>query len=200
MAGGTQSCGAVLAYDTLAKGEDDNLWSKSRLDIVDVTSETSPSVEAQWNSTNDEFTWNQYLSYAVVTDKGKHSQRPKIAWFWLTDIRGACNVIAEGATSTNLGASMQATGIISGPFPGVYTNSFGLGDYFRGIKGGDQDGSLFLTWGEPVKTSRTSCVPCMQDTWNLSTKITRIRWERTRRIGRNELVSPAPIAIEASGN
>lgn len=201
MAGGTQFCGAVLAYDTLVKGEDDNLWSKSRLDIVDITSETSPSVEAQWNSTSDKFTWNQYLSYAVVTDKGKHAKRPKIAWFWLTDIRGACNVIAEGATSTNLGASMQATGIISGPFPGVYTNSFGLGDYFRGIKGGDQDGSLFLTWGEPVITSRTSCVPCMEDTWNLSTKITRIWWERTwRKTVKNELVSPMPIAIEPPGN
>lgn len=199
MVGGAQSCGAVLAYDSMVKGNDGNLWSKSRLDVVDITSEASPSVEAHWNSTSDEFTWNQYLSYAVVTDKGKHALHPKIAWFWLTDIRGPCNVIAEGATSTNLGATIQATGIIGGPFPGVYTNSFGIGDYFSGIKGGDQDGSLYITWGEPVITSAASCVACMEDTWNLSTKITRIQWGRTGQTGKNEIVSPAPVEIEVSG-
>ena len=48
--GGSQTCGAAIAYDTLVEGEDGNLWSKSRLDIVDITSETSPVVMAQWKS------------------------------------------------------------------------------------------------------------------------------------------------------
>jgi hypothetical protein len=193
--GGTESCGVVLAYDALVRGEDDNLWSKSRLDIVDITSETSPSIEAQWNSTSDKFAWNQYLSYAVVADKGRHTRTPKIAWFWLTDIRGACNVIAEGQTSINLGTSMQPTGIISGPFPGVYTNTFGIGDYFHGINGGDEVG-LYISWGEPVITSSTNCVSCKGNTWNLATKITRIRWERTMRSRKVASVSPGPVAIE----
>ncbi|WP_282160685.1 hypothetical protein [Ulvibacterium marinum] len=179
--GGIDLCGAVLAYDALVKGEDGNLWSKSRLDIVDISSETSPEIVTQWSSTSGDFNWNHYSSYAVVTNKGPNAKRPRIAWFWLTDIRGACNVIAEGATSSNLGGSMQATGIISGPFPGVYTNTFGIGDYFRGIKGGDVDGSLYVSWGEPIITTRSSCVPCKGDTWNLSTKITRISWERIRK-------------------
>jgi len=191
--GGSQTCGAVIAYDSLVKGEDGNLWSKSRLDIVDITSETSPVVKAQWKSTSDQYAWNQYLSYAVVSDKGPNARRPKIGWFWLTDIRGACNVIAEGATSINLGSTVQATGIISGPFPGVVTDSFGIGDYIRGIKGGDDDGSLYVSWGEPVTTSAAECSSCMGDTWNLATKISRIRWVSTGKPGPETVVSPAPV-------
>ncbi len=177
---GNQICGAVVAYDALIGGEDGNPWSKSRLDIIDVTSEQSPSIISQWNSTSSKFTWNQYMSYAVVSDNGQNSKSPKIAWFWLTDIRGECKVIAEGATSINLGTSMQATGIISGPFPAPsLSNTSGIGDYFRGMKGGDKDGSLYLSWGEPVKSS--GCTSCLGDEWNLSTKITRIRWEKIKK-------------------
>jgi hypothetical protein len=191
--GGSQTCGAVIAYDTLVEGEDGNLWSKSRLDVVDITSETSPVVEAQWKSSSDHHAWNQYLSYAVVSDSGPNARRPKIGWFWLTDIRGACNVIAEGATSINLGQTVQPTGIISGPFPGVVTDSFGMGDYIRGIKGGDDDGALYVSWGEPVKTSAAECSTCMGNTWNLATKIARIRWESSGKPRPENVVSPAPM-------
>ena len=179
MDNGNQICGAVVAYDALIKAEDGNLWSKSRLDIVDITNEQSPSIVSRWNSTSDRFKWNQYLSHAVVSDNGRNSNSPKIAWFWLTDIRGACNVIAEGGTSINLGRTMQATGIISGPFPAPSMNVYGIGDYFSGMKGGDKEGSLYVSWGEPVKSP--GCIPCMGDTWNLSTKITRIEWQRIKR-------------------
>lgn len=177
---GNKVCGAVIAYDALVKGSDGNDWSKSRLDIVDITNENNPVIISQWNSTNSEYTWNQYLSHAVVSDNGPNSSSPKIAWFWLTDIRGACQVIAEGATTENLGTSMQATGIISGPFPAASMSSYGIGDYFSGVKGGGKDGALYVSWGEPVKSSSTStaCVTCKGDVLNLATKITRIRWER----------------------
>ena len=197
MFNGNKICGAVVAYDALINGEDGNPWSKSRLDVVDITSEKSPSIISQWNSTSDGFNWNHYLSYAVVSDNGKNSKQPKIAWFWLTDIRSACKVIAEGATSINLGTTMQATGIISGPFPAPSLDAYGIGDYFRGMKGGDKDGSLYLSWGEPVKSP--GCIPCMGDEWNLSTKITRIRWEREKKTRRPKFENTAqgPFLIKA---
>ncbi|MBD0777768.1 hypothetical protein HPE56_08180 [Maribacter sp. ANRC-HE7] len=190
---GSPICGAVVAYDVMVEGEDGNLWSKSRLDVVDVTSEESPSIISHNQSTSDKFTWNQYMSYAVVSDNGPNTKKPKIAWFWLTDIRGPCNLIVEGMTSENLGGKMEPTGIISGPFPGVFMSSYGIGDYFRGMKGGDKDGSLYLSWGEPVKSP--GCVSCMGDEWNLSTKITRIRWEKIKDPElKNKL--PDPILIK----
>lgn len=201
--GGNKTCGAVLAYDSLIRGEDDNLWAKSRLDIIDISNEIDPTVISRWNSTEDKFTWNQYLSYATVT-KNRGSKRPRIAWFWLTDIRGPCNVIAEGATSTDIGNSMHATGIISGPFPAVQTNTFGIGDYIRGIKGGDRDGSLLLSWGEPVPTSSSTCTTCMGRNWNLSTKITRIHWERRRKQTvqptRPDVLLPIPVLHTVNNN
>lgn len=189
---GTKMCGAVVAYDALIKGEDGNDWAKSRLDIVDISDESNPSSIAKWNSTDNEFTWNQYMSYAVVSDFGPNEKSPKIAWFWLTDIRGPCNVIAEGATSINLGNSMQATGIISGPFPAPALSANGIGDYFRGVKGGDKDGALLVSWGEPIRTS-ANCKECKGESYNLSTKITRIHWER------NKVKNPGPIDNTAIG-
>ena len=183
LTGGATRCGAVLAYNSLVQAGDGNLWSKARLDVVSITDEDSPLIEAQWNSTSGRFAWNHYLTYATVTNTPPHTRRPRIAWFWLTDVRGPCAVIAEGATSTNLGGSMQATGVIGGPFPAVHTNTFGLGDYFRGIHGGDHEGSLFVTWGEPVPTTSSTCAPCMGARWNLATKIARIRWGRLARPG-----------------
>ncbi len=197
---GNLVCGAVVAYDAIVEGEDGNFWSKSRLDIIDITSEQSPSIISKWNSTSDKFNWNQYMSYAVVSDNGPNINNPKIAWFWLSDIRGPCNVIAEGATSTNLGASMQATGIISGPFPAITLDSYGIGDYFRGIKGGDKDGSLYLSWGEPVQSiGLFDCTKCNQERWNLSTKITRIRWEKGKKQRQPKLegTSHGPLLIKA---
>ncbi len=193
---GNEVCGAVIAYDALITGEDGNDWSKSRLDVVDITQEESPTIISQSNSTSDKFNWNQYMSYAVVSDNGTNSKMPKIAWFWLTDIRGPCNLIVEGATSVNLGSSLQATGIISGPFPGISMNSYGLGDYFSGMEGGDKDGSLYLSWGEPVRS--VGCVSCMGDEWNLSTKITRIRWDKTKKTRGPEIENTVegPILIK----
>jgi hypothetical protein len=178
LVGTTRTCGAVLAYDSLAIAEDGNLWAKSRLDIVDITTETGIAVQSQWLSTDDRFAWNQYLSYATVSHASQ-TQGPDISWFWLTDIRGACKVIAEGATSRDLGETMQATGIISGPFPAIhYRDFFGIGDYFAGAKGGDFERSLLVTWGEPVLSSdsTTDCVLCMGKNWNLATKVSRIHW------------------------
>ncbi len=193
--GGGETCGAVIAYNSLTEAEDGNLWSKARLDLVDITDEKNIEVEVKWNSTDDEFAWNHYLTYATVSDKGANLRRPKIAWFWLTDIRGACSVIAEGATTTDLATSMQPTGILSGPFPAVHTNSFGMGDYFRGIKGGDHEGSLLVSWGEPIQTTSTTCTACQGSNWNLSTKITRIRWGRTTRDVTSELEVPGPVLV-----
>jgi hypothetical protein len=181
LTGGRLTCGAVLAYGSLAKGEDGNLWAKSRLDIIDITDDEDPEVETRWNSTDDSFAWNHYLSYATVSNTPPYTRRPRISWFWLTDIRGPCEVIAEGATSTNLGGSMQPTGIIGGPFPAVHINVFGIGDYLGGVKGGDFQGSLFVTWGEPVPTTSSSCVSCMGQRWNLATRIARIHWARSAR-------------------
>jgi hypothetical protein len=163
------------------KAQDGNLWSKSRLDLVDITNERALQVKSRWNSTDDAFAWNQYLSYATVTNTPPHTRRPRISWFWLTDIRGPCEVIAEGQTSTDLAGSMQATGVISGPFPAVHTDSFGIGDYFGGVKGGDFEGSLLVSWGEPMPTSSSTCVVCMGKRWNLATKIARIHWTRDTR-------------------
>ncbi len=179
--GDNRFCGAVVAYDALMKASDGHDWSKSRLDIIDITNQNSPTPIARWNSTSNDFTWNQYMSHAVVTDNGPWTRHPKIAWFWLTDIRGQCNVIAEGGTSADLGSSMQATGIISGPFPApALSSTSGIGDYFSGMKGGDRDGSLYVSWGEPVR-STGNCMSCKGERWNLATKITRIRWERIKR-------------------
>jgi hypothetical protein len=180
LSGGQASCGAVLAYDSLVTAQDGNLWSKSRLDVVDITNEEDLDVVERWNSTSDEFAWNQYLSYATVTNTPPFTRRPRLAWFWLTDIRGPCEVIPEGATSTNLGSTMQATGPIGQPFPAIHVSSFGIGDYFGAIKGGDFQGSLFVTWGEPVRTSSTTCVQCQGERWNLATKIARIHWTSGR--------------------
>jgi hypothetical protein len=181
LTGGRERCGAVLAYDSLVKAQDGNLWSKSRLDLLDITDERAPVIEAQWNSTAARFAWNHYLSYATVTNTPPYTRRPRISWFWLTDIRGPCQVIAEGATSTDLAGSMQVTGIIGGPFPAIHTDVFGIGDYFGGVRGGDYQGSLLVSWGEPVRTTSPTCVPCMGENWNLSTKIARIRWAGSAR-------------------
>ena len=48
--GGGKTCGAVVAYDALMKASDGHDWSKSRLDVVDITNETSPNNISSWNS------------------------------------------------------------------------------------------------------------------------------------------------------
>lgn len=171
------TCYAVIAYDSLVPARDGNLWSKSRLDLLDVTDESDIQSEARWVSTDDDETWNHYLSYAVIGDRGREGRSPAIGWFWMTDIRGPCNTIFEGATSINLAGSMAATGPISSPFSAAYTNAFGIGDYIRGAKGSDRDGALVASWGQTVNTS-VPCVPCGRFEMNLATKAARVRWER----------------------
>ena len=173
---GRKVCGAVLAYDSLVKAEDDNLWSKSRLDVVDIADENAIAVESHWTSAEDTFAWNHYLSYATVSRYPADSRHPRISWFWLSDAAGACSVIAEGATSVDLADSMQVTGKIGGPFPAIHISAFGIGDYFGGVRGGDYRGGLLVSWGEPVPTTSLGCIACMGSRWNLATKISRIRW------------------------
>lgn len=192
------TCYAVIAYDSLVPARDDNLWSKSRLDLLDVTDEGDITSEAQWDSAGADETWSHYLSYAVIGDRGREGRSPAIGWFWMTDIRGPCNAIFEGATSLNLAGSMAATGPISAPFSAAYTSSFGIGDYFRGAKGSDRDGALVASWGQTVNTS-VPCVPCGRFEMNLATKVTRVRWER-RMKPRGRVPGLASPPTKAEGN
>ena len=75
--GSAAICRAVIAYDSLIDAEDGNPWSKSRLDLLDVTDDRNLDVLARWNSTDDEFTWNHYLSYATIADRGR-GKKPAI--------------------------------------------------------------------------------------------------------------------------
>jgi hypothetical protein len=118
---GTNRCYAAVAYDAFF-GD----WIKSRLDIVDVTDESNPSVVRGWLSTEKQFTWNQYLSYVTV-----NAFTNDIGWFWISDNRGPCEVGVEGMVDSNLGLTkMSAIGKFDGTFPAIhFSGPSGINDY-----------------------------------------------------------------------
>lgn len=173
--GGGMECRAAVAYDSLVPGSDGNLWAKSRLDLVRITDEQSPFVERSWNSTDDAFTWNQYLSYVTV-NRFTFGLRMNLGWFWISDNRGPCNAGIEGAVSRNLGlSSLSATWKFGGTFPAmVMRTPLGINDYNRGVKGGGPGGFLYPHWGQPVPTTGGCNAMCMGQDWNTSARITRV--------------------------
>ena len=166
-------CYAAVAWDYMANG-----YIKSRLRIIDITSETYPSIKKMWASTGESHLWNQYLSY-VVTNRYTNN----IGWFWLSDNQGACSVGMEGYVNNNLAlTNISATGKFGGTFPSVLHNSpgGGMGDYMAGVNGGGAGGYLYAAWPESVQTTSSNGASCDNpigppiEKWNLAARFARI--------------------------
>ena len=155
-------CYAALAYDSWNLANDGRYYAKSRLDIVNITNESSPSLVKAWISTSASFTWNQELSQAVATD-GNNS----LGWFWQSDNQNACHTGEEGAVNSNFGlTNMSATGKFNGVFPLVNFPGGFFTDYNIGAQGVGSGGYLFPAWNQAVANTAGQTTNCQQCTVN----------------------------------
>lgn len=158
---------AVVAYDIM----ESNSFFKSRLKIMNITSESNPTVVKSYQSGTGT-AWNDYLSNATTT-----SVNDDVGWFWQTDRDGTCTVRLIGATDTNLGLTSMGGGqIIAGPYPAMtFGGPHGMNDYNAASEG--PGGFLYPTWGQPVVTTCTHspAVFCQSQWWNLQAKISQVQ-------------------------
>jgi len=166
-------CYAAIAYDVFVTVNGQK-FTKSKLEIVNVTNEASMSVAKSYQS-GTAGSWNDYLSTVSTNDFNDN-----IGWFWMTDRDGACTVRFMGATDTGLGLSqMGGAQIIAGPFPAIqFGGVHGMNDYNGVVDGGGTDGWLYPAWGQPIVTRCATVTPaspmCQNQKWNLAAAISRV--------------------------
>jgi hypothetical protein len=154
------TCYAYLAYDSSNTASDGHTYFKSKLDVVDITSDTAPNLLKGWISYATSSTNNTFQS----TSTGSTDMAGGVGWFWYNQRSGnACDTIYEGATDANFAITNTSyTGTIDGPFKTVLTGGTdGLGDYVGIIKRGLAGGSLFPSWSRPVYEPVMFNPPCL---------------------------------------
>ena len=144
-------CYAAVAWDVFVADGGGNLWSRSRVAILRVTNDSSPTlVRTQISNGSAQNQWNDYMSQLVAAPAND-----TLGWFWVTDSWGPCSLFMAGGVDTNFGiTSFTGTGKFpSYTWPAADTGVPPLSDYWKGTGRGTK---LYPVWVEATPTS-ASC-------------------------------------------
>jgi hypothetical protein len=160
-------CYAAVTWDVFVADSGGNLWSRSRVAILKVTNDSSPTlIRTQISNGNPQNQWNDYMSQVVAAPAND-----SLGWFWETDGWGACNQFLAGGVDTNFGiTSFSGTG----KFPSYTWPAAAMGaappisDYWKGTGRGTK---LYPVWVEAVPTP-ASCAwgTCLGTRYNTAAK------------------------------
>ncbi|MFH0901358.1 MAG: hypothetical protein V2A73_12085 [Pseudomonadota bacterium] len=169
-------CYAAVSWDVFVSDAGGNLWSRSRIAILKVTNDSSPTiVRSQISNGNPNSQWNDYFSQVVAAP-----DNDSLGWFWVTDTWGACSLFMAGGIDSNFGiASFTGTGKFpSYTWPAAHTTTPPISDYWKGTGRGTK---LYPVWNEATATSATcSWGTCDHDsngtatTFNIAAKMVEV--------------------------
>lgn len=143
-------CYAAVTWDVFVTDSGGNLWSRSRVAILRVTNDSSPTlVRTQISNGSSQNQWNDYMSQVVAAPAND-----TLGWFWVTDAWGACSLFMSGGVDTNFGlTSFSGTGKFPAyTWPAADTGVPPLSDYWKGTGRGTK---LYPVWVEAARTSAT---------------------------------------------